>query len=126
MAKQENKATPLTEEQLNQKEAELKSKSENLAKEKEDFQAEKDAFQAEKDAFELEKEALNSTSLEGSVKTESIKEFEYNGEKYAFSETAPEIIRYGGQKFTKEEISNNEDLLLELIGGNSSLIKKIN
>lgn len=119
MAKQENKATPLTEEQLIKKEAELKIQSENLAKEKADFDKEKAAFEKEKEEY------LNSKTSVSEEKADTLEEFEYDGEKYVFAPGAPEIIRYGGQKFTRSEILDNEDVLLELIGGNSSLIKKI-
>ena len=62
----------------------------------------------------LEKEGLQTSP-----------EFEFEGEKYAFADDAPELILLNGKGVSQKEIAKDEDLKLQLIGGKSSLIIKI-
>lgn len=50
--------------------------------------------------------------------------FEFNGEVYIFAPDAPEKIRINGSVKTQEEIAEDEDIQLQLVAGNSSLIIK--
>ncbi len=147
-AEKENKVVPLTEEQLLQKEAELNSRAKKLdsdIKEFEDFQEgvhelsektnsdiqklaeEREHFEAEKAAFEKEKEeALNNVkSSEPVEESQQGLAFSFENEDYKFSDDTPENILFNGKAFTQEELSRDEEALLQLIGGNSGLIIKI-
>lgn len=144
--KTDSKATPLTEEQLFEKEANLKTKSEkldqdiaefeafqenifvekeNLGKEKEAFEKEKEDFQAEKEAFEKEKVEFAKNSKQPKAKKEVPPvELKFEGVDYVFDTDAPKEIRIDGNVYTQKEIAADEDLKLQLIGGKSSLIIK--
>ena len=113
--KTSKEVVPLTEEQLKTKEADLKIETEKLAKEKEDFAQEKKDFAKEKSDFKKSKEA---------IEPENISEFEFEGDSYSFSENAPQVINFAGQKFTRQELVDNEEVLLQFIGGRSSFIVK--
>ena len=95
----EKDAALLTKEiELNQKATELKKKEKELAK---------------KSA--APKESKPEPGLEG----------EFEGETYKFLDSAPKKISVNGKAYTQEEIFEDEELALELIGGNSGLIVKI-
>lgn len=66
-------------------------------------------------------EVVSSTS------TDSKEEigFVFREKRYKFADDAPEIILFGGENLTQEEIIKNEDVLVRLIGGNSHLIERI-
>ena len=51
--------------------------------------------------------------------------FTFNGEKYQFTDEAPKFIRIDGVSRSQKEIIKDEDALLQLVAGNSSLIQKI-
>lgn len=50
--------------------------------------------------------------------------FEFRGVKYKFRDTAPRSIRYNNVVYTQRELIEDENILLQLVGGNSSLITK--
>lgn len=52
--------------------------------------------------------------------------FIFRGKKYKFREGAPDPVRYNDEIMTLEELSQNEDYLLELIAGKSTLIEEYN
>lgn len=82
----------------------------------------------EKKLKELKKElATYKKGMSENVKTisEPGLKFEFRGDSYQFTGLAPQKIRYNNEILTQEELSKKEDFLLELIGGKSSLIKKI-
>lgn len=141
------KATPINEEQLIQKEAELTAKENQLdsdIKEFEAFQervheikesndARDESFQKEKAAFDAQvaefaqkkSEWENSTIQNLPVQEDDVVvELAFDGEIYEFAPGAPKLVNFGGQKFTQKEIAENEEIKLQLIGGNSSLIRK--
>ncbi|WP_313091902.1 hypothetical protein [Chryseobacterium flavum] len=138
----ENKATPLTEEQLSAKEAELKSQSKNLAQEIEKFEKEKQDFkdhvatetqklsegfadlEEKKKAFDNKVAQLSEAPEKEKESVEPLK-CTFNDEEYQFSEDAPELILFDGKGWTHQEIIENEDVLLQIIGGGLGLIKKI-
>lgn len=51
--------------------------------------------------------------------------FTFEKQKYKFADSAPKKLRIAGQKLTQKEIAANDELLLDLIGGNSALIQKL-
>ena len=107
--KQTKESAPLTEELLKKKEADLKTQSEKLAQDRKDFEKEKEDFEKSKG---LAKESKLVT------------DFDFEGDSYSFSEKAPEIINFAGQKFSRQELVDNEEVLLQFIGGRSTLIIK--
>ena len=52
-------------------------------------------------------------------------EFTFRNVRYKFTDDAPQVLRIGGEALSQEEIANDEELLLQLIGGHSPLINKI-
>nr|DAR05775.1 MAG TPA: hypothetical protein [Caudoviricetes sp.] len=52
-------------------------------------------------------------------------EFTFRNVNYKFADDAPEMILIGGEVLSQEEIANDEELLLQLIGGHSPLINKL-
>jgi len=52
-------------------------------------------------------------------------EFTFRNVSYKFADDAPEMILIGGEALSQEEIANDEELLLQLIGGQSPLINKL-
>ena len=51
--------------------------------------------------------------------------FVFNGENYRFTDDAPSKIRIDGFIKTQQEISQDEDILLQLVVGGSGLIEKV-
>jgi len=52
-------------------------------------------------------------------------EFTFRNVNYKFTDDAPKVLLIGGESLSQEEIANDEELLLQLIGGHSPLINKI-
>ncbi|UKB81250.1 hypothetical protein [Chryseobacterium sp. MEBOG07] len=52
-------------------------------------------------------------------------EFEFQGEKKKFKDSAPKLIRYEGEAMTQQQIINNEDALLDLVSSNSGYIQNL-
>lgn len=52
-------------------------------------------------------------------------EFTFRNVNYKFTDDAPQVLRIGGEALSQEEIANDEDLLLQLIGGQSPLISRL-
>nr|DAF51760.1 MAG TPA: hypothetical protein [Siphoviridae sp. ctJYR23] len=52
-------------------------------------------------------------------------EFTFRNVRYKFTDDAPKVLRIGGESLSQEEIANDEELLLQLIGGHSPLISKL-
>ena len=52
-------------------------------------------------------------------------EFTFRNVSYKFADDAPQMLLIGGEALSQEEIANDEDLLLQLIGGHSPLISKL-
>ena len=52
-------------------------------------------------------------------------EFTFRNVNYKFTDDAPQVLRIGGEALSQEEIANDEELLLQLIGGHSPLISKL-
>lgn len=131
MAKDTQKAVPLTEEQLIEKEAALKVAEQKLSDDQEKFVLEQNKFEEEKAAFETAKADLEARekALEEKAEVKSEKKvdpvtFEFEGEKYQFTASAPQHILLNGKGVSQKEIAKDDELKLQLIGGNSSLIVK--
>lgn len=121
MAKTETKATPSPEELLKTREDALVANEATIAERE-------DAVTAREVAVIEKEETLKARELaleENSTPEESIDEFDFEDEKYAFAKNAPQSIRFGGQVFTRKQLIENEEVLLQIIGGNSPLIKKL-
>jgi len=138
----EKKATPLTEEQLSAKEAELNSLAEALAQEKQDFETEKEEFKNHVDSetqklsdgfadLEEKQKAFEEKASQFSVtpekKEEAVEPLKctYDNEEYQFDPEAPELILFDGKAWTHQEIIEDENVLLQIIGGGLGLIRKI-
>ena len=52
-------------------------------------------------------------------------EFTFRNVNYKFTDDAPQMLLIGGEALSQEEIANDEELLLQLIGGHSPLINKL-
>ena len=52
-------------------------------------------------------------------------EFTFRNVRYKFTDDAPKVLLIGGESLSQEEIANDEELLLQLIGGHSPLINKL-
>ncbi len=94
------------EQQLNEREHELNKKADELAQ----LSSELESKQANTDKPVKKVEGLS---------------FTFRNEKYKFVDGSPQLIRFGGLAYTQKELSEDEDALVQLIGGNSSLIEKI-
>ena len=95
--------------QLKEKEAELDKREKEISKRE----------------AELDKREKSLTKKEPKpVKAEAVS-FEFNGEKYRFTDDAPSKIRIDGIVKTQQEISQDEDILLQLVVGGSGLIEKV-
>ena len=136
-------ATPSKEELLKKREADVSAKEKDLKTREAELEKREKAV-SEKEASLTEKEKVSGKEIEdiikqyddlkekhealaasGSAAEEEITELDFEGEKYEFAPDAPQMINFGGQKFTRKEISENEEVKLQLIGGNSNLIRKI-
>ncbi|MDY3327768.1 hypothetical protein PG299_08070 [Riemerella anatipestifer] len=81
---------------------------------------------------DLEAREANVTARENAIaqnpkyeKPKPGEKFDFGGSTYQFTEDAPLIIRIDGVPRTQKEIAAIEDLKLQLVAGNSSLIQKI-
>ncbi len=79
----------------------------------------------EKQLAKKEKELAKKAGAPKVSKPEPGLEFEFEGEKYGFLDTAPKKISINGKGYSQKEIAENAELALQLIGGNSGLIVKI-
>lgn len=115
----------LSAEELEKVAAELQEKETDLA-EKEDALLSKEIELNEKAAKlkKKERELAKKSATPEESKPEPGLEFEFEGENYKFLDSAPKVISINGKGYTQKEISESEDLALELIGGNSGLIIK--
>lgn len=52
-------------------------------------------------------------------------EFTFRNVNYKFTDDAPQMLLIGGEALSQEDIANDEELLLQLIGGHSPLINKL-
>lgn len=92
-----------------------------------------EVLNAREKELDAKEEVLNAREKELNAKEESKKDiapkeglqFEFRGEQYKFADGSPELIRFGGESLSQEEIAKDEDTLVLLIGGGSGLIEKL-
>lgn len=84
------------------------------------------AKQQELDAREksLDERELALETAKPGKKTPGL-EFEFEGQNFKFKDSAPKVINIDGRKLSQKQIIADEDILLQLVGGNSGLIIKI-
>lgn len=143
MAKENTKATPLTEEQLTQKENDLKAGEDKLANDRKEFEQEVLQLNADKEKL-VQKEAeldgreadlakkkgdleqLENDLLLADPQPEDPKpghEFDHDGQKYKFVDSAPTSIRYNNKVWTQQKLAKDAKAIAELLG--TSLIQKL-
>lgn len=136
MAKEEEKNTPVSEastesndtqvQALNEREAALNEREEALNRREHALnEVEKHLNAREQQLNQLE-EQLNGTPEEPTAEApHKGHEFTFRNVNYKFTDDAPQVLRIGGEALSQEEIANDEDLLLQLIGGQSPLISRL-
>ena len=68
----------------------------------------------------------NDNSLEiDKASTESNGTFIFRGKHYRFADDAPKMILFAGEALSHQDIISDEEVLLQLIGGDSPLIRKL-
>ena len=87
--------------------------------------AEREASVEVREAAIVEREAELQSAAPVSQQSVPGEKFTFNGEKYQFTDEAPKFIRIDGVARSQKEIIKDEDALLQLVAGNSSLIQKI-
>ncbi|MCO4303736.1 hypothetical protein [Riemerella anatipestifer] len=122
---------------LEAREANVTARENAIAERENDLEAREANVTARENAIaerenDLEAREANVTARENAIaqnpKSEKPKpgeKFDFGGRNYQFTEDAPLIIRIDGVPRTQKEIAANEDLKLQLVAGNSSLIQKI-
>jgi|GEM_PF-4587931 len=136
--KNNKEATPLTEEQLSQKDAELNEKETNLKKLEESLSQKEIALTEKEEALllretelneketnlnELEESLLKTETSEATPEPEPGLDFKIDKEKFKFKDSSPKNFRIGGKVLSQEEIVKDKALLQKLIKG--SHIEKI-
>ena len=136
MAKEEEKNTPVSEastesndtqvQALNEREAALNEREEALNRREQALnEVEKHLNAREQQLNQLE-EQLNGKPEEPTAEApHKGHEFTFRNVNYKFTDDAPEMLLIGGESLSQEEIANDEELLLQLIGGHSPLISKL-
>ena len=135
MAKEE-KNTPVSEastesndtqvQALNEREAALKEREEALNRREYALNEVEKHLNAREQQLNQYEEQLNGKPEE--PKAEAPRkghEFTFRDVNYKFTDDAPQVLRIGGEALSQEEIANDEDLLLQLIGGQSPLISRL-
>ncbi len=127
MAKEDEKVSENIEETAGNTE----ESTENVAKETQLDTRENElnvfADQLKEKEAELDKREKSLTKKEpkpAEPKAEAVS-FVFNGENYRFTDDAPSKIRIDGIVKTQQEISQDEDILLQLVVGGSGLIEKV-
>lgn len=135
MAKEE-KNTPLSEastesndtqvQTLNEREAALNEREEVLNRREYALNEVEKHLNAREQQLDQYEEQLNGKPEEP---TEEVPrkghEFTFRNVNYKFADDAPQMLLIGGEALSQEEIANDEELLLQLIGGHSPLINKL-
>ena len=135
MAKEE-KNTPVSEastesndtqvQALNEREAALNKREEALNRRElalNEVEKQLNAREQQLDQYEAQ---LKGTPEKPTVETpRKGHEFTFRNVSYKFADDAPQMLLIGGEALSQEEIANDEDLLLQLIGGQSPLISRL-
>lgn len=136
MAKEEEKNTPVSEastkstdtqvQALNEREAALKEREEALNRREyalNEVEKHLNAREQQLDQYEAQLKGTPEKPTEEAPRKGH--EFTFRNVNYKFTDDAPQVLRIGGEALSQEEIANDEDLLLQLIGGHSPLISKL-
>jgi len=73
----------------------------------------------------MEKEEEKNTPEIDKASTESNGTFVFRGKHYRFADDAPKMILFAGEALSHQDIISDEEVLLQLIGGQSPLISKL-
>ena len=136
MAKEEKNTTPVSEastesndtqvQALNEREAALNEREEALNRREHALNQVEKHLNAREQQLDQYEEQLKGTPEEPTAEApHKGHEFTFRNVNYKFTDDAPQVLRIGGEALSQEEIANDEDLLLQLIGGHSPLINKL-
>lgn len=109
---------------IEQKESELQTFEKKL-NEREKSLSEREQKLNKKEQTLNEREANLPVVEAQEVKVVPGVKFKFRGDNYQFTNDAPKKIRFGGIVYTQKELVKDEDILIQLVGGNSSLIQKL-
>lgn len=113
------------EEALAKREQEVATKEQALAKREQEATTKEQALAKREQEVTKKEEALAKGNETKEVKPQKGLAFTFREEKYKFSDTAPKKIMFGGLVYTQKQLTEDEESLVQLIGGNSSLIQKL-
>lgn len=136
MAKEEEKNTPVSEastesndtqvQALNEREAALNEREEALNRREHALNEVEKHLNAREQQLDQYEEQLKGTPEKLTEEAPHRgHEFTFRNVRYKFTDDAPKVLRIGGEALSQEEIANDEELLLQLIGGHSPLISKL-
>ena len=136
MAKEEEKNTPVSEastesndtqvQALNEREAALNEREEALNRREHalnEVEKHLNAREQQLDQYEAQLKGTPEKPTEEAPRKGH--EFTFRNVRYKFTDDAPKVLLIGGESLSQEEIANDEELLLQLIGGHSPLISKL-
>lgn len=109
---------------LSENEKALKEKELSLKEWEQNLENKEQQLIQRETALELREKDLNKKNTIPEKK-HSAEVFSFGGEDYKFTDDAPKSIRIDGQILTQKQIIESEELLLQLVAGESSLIEKI-
>ena len=128
MAKEE-KNTPVSEASTESNDTQVQALNEReaaLNKREEALNQREQALNEREQQLNLLEEQLNGKTEEPTAEApHKGHEFTFRNVNYKFADDAPEMLLIGGEALSQEEIANDEDLLLQLIGGQSPLISRL-
>ena len=136
MAKEEEKNTPVSEastesndtqvQALNEREAALKEREEALNRREHALNEVEKHLNAREQQLDQYEEQLKGTPEKPTEEApHKGHEFTFRNVNYKFTDDAPKVLLIGGESLSQEEIANDEELLLQLIGGQSPLISRL-
>ena len=136
MAKEEKNTTPVSEastesndtqvQALNEREAALNEREEALNRREHALNEVEKHLNAREQQLDQYEEQLKGTPEEPTEEApHKGHEFTFRNMRYKFTDDAPKVLLIGGEFLSQEQIANDEELLLQLIGGHSPLINKL-
>lgn len=136
MAKEEEKNTPVSEastesndtqvQALNEREKALNEREEALNRRELALNEVEKHLNAREQQLDQYEEQLKGTPEKPTEEApRKGHEFTFRNVRYKFTDDAPKVLLIGGESLSQEEIANDEELLLQLIGGHSPLISKL-
>lgn len=111
---------------LNDREAALNEREEALNRREHALNEVEKHLNAREQQLDQYEEQLNGKPEEPTAEApHKGHEFTFRDVNYKFTDDAPKVLLIGGESLSQEEIANDEELLLQLIGGHSPLISKL-